>query len=128
MTEKIIGYLLLSAGLLVMVFSSVNLLLVFAGKAEPVQLFHFNSVSLDLGQMLSAQLPAAARSGIQTTTAPAELIPADMINQISNVTIHLFLMGFLVSVGQKIASLGVELLRPVTIKVKGKEEIPAEKE
>lgn len=118
MTEKIIGYSLLAIGILIIVFSALNIVFVFTGKALPVQLFNFPAISLDMGQSLG--LPKAV--GVQ----PTELISANILNQTSNLFIHLFLMGFLVSVGQKLASLGVELLRPVIIKIKGREDIPAE--
>lgn len=110
MTEKVIGYVLLTVGLLIIVFAAVNVFAVFTGQAQPVQLFHFQSVSLDLGSSL----------GLPKGTSPAtELLSAKDLNQMSNIGAQLLLMGFLAGVGQKLAALGVDLIRPIV--VKGKE-------
>lgn len=117
MTEKVVGYLLLTVGLATIIFSALDLIFVFTGRADPVTLFHFSGINLNLSSLIAGQLPAGAAVNYKPA-APAELIPADMINQVGNMTVHLFLMGFLVSVGYKIASLGVQLLRPIVVKAK----------
>lgn len=110
MTEKIVGYSLLIIGVFVIIFCGLNVLFVFTGKALPIQPFNFPGVSLDLSQSLG--LPKTA--GVK----PTELISADMLNQSSNLFTHLFLMGFLAGIGQKLASLGVQLVRPIVVKSK----------
>jgi hypothetical protein len=53
-----------------------------------------------------------------------EIISAEMINTPLNFYAHLFFMGFLATIGYKIASLGVMLVRPLIVKVRGvKEEV-----
>ncbi|MBI4100065.1 hypothetical protein HY440_03590 [Candidatus Microgenomates bacterium] len=109
MTERVTGYILLIIGLIIIVFAAINVFAVFTGQAQPVQLFHFQSVSLDLGSSL----------GLPKSTSPAtELLSARDLNQMSNIGAQLLLMGFLAGVGQKIAALGVDLLRPIVVKSK----------
>lgn len=102
MSEKVVGYTLLIVGLIVIVFAAINIFAVFTGKAEPVQLFNFAPVVLTL-------IPG---------TKPTELFPARDLNQMANISAQLFLMGFLAGIGQKLASLGVQLVRPIVIKTK----------
>lgn len=109
MSEKIIGYTLLACGILVILFCAFNVYFVFTKQAQPIQLFNFPAVSFDIGQSLG--VPTAA-------TKPTELVSADMLNQTSNIFAHLFLMGFLASIGEKLAALGVNLVRPIVIKAK----------
>jgi len=50
--------------------------------------------------------------------APQELISSDLLNESSNLAAHLFLMGFMASIGYKIGSLGIQMLRPIVVKVR----------
>ncbi len=125
MSEKIIGYSLLIIGILVIVFSGVNVWGVFTKKTQPVQLFNFKGVSLDLGGVISQSLPQEAK-GLVKPSVPTEIIPPDLINDSSNIFAHLVLMGFIASIGFKLASLGVMMVRPIVVKLKAKEEIPTQ--
>lgn len=109
MSEKIIGYTLLVSGIAIIIFTAFNVYFVFTRQAQPVQLFNFPSISLDMSQSLGVALPKSK---------PTELISADMLNQTSNIFAHLFLMGFFATIGEKLASLGVQLVRPIVIKSK----------
>lgn len=110
MSEKISGYTLLISGIAIILFCAFNVVFVFTGRAQPIQIFNFPALSLDLGQSLG--LPGGA------ATKPMDLVPGDMLNQTSNLFAHLFLMGFLASIGEKLASLGVQLVRPIVVKSK----------
>lgn len=107
-TEKVVGYILLTVGIIIIVFSAVNIYFVFTGRAQPVELFHSEGISLDLGSL----------AGAPVATKKTELVTATDINLISNLTIQVILMGFLAGTGQKLASLGVQLLRPIVVKAK----------
>ena len=100
MSEKIIGYTLLVCGIAIILFTAFNVYFVFTKQAQPIQLFNFPAVSLDL-------IPGAK---------PTEILPADVLNQSSNIFAHLLLMGFMASIGQKLATLGVQLVRPIVVK------------
>ena len=77
--------------------------MVFTKRITPIDLFSF---------------PDAATQSTQKT----ELISALMLNESSNLFAHLMLMGFMASIGSKIAALGVSMVRPIVVKLKAKEE------
>ena len=110
MSEKIIGYLLLGLGLLTIIFSAFNVYQVFTKQASPIGLFQLKGLSLDVAQYL----PSDPRSA---TPPPAEIFPAADLNFISNLTAHYLLMSFFIGVGFKVASLGIQLLRPIQVKL-----------
>lgn len=132
MSERVTGYGLLISGVVLMLFSLASVLLVFTGTIPPVKLFNYQGISFDLGSMLGVNLDALQNPGGPTTkpaTKPAELIPGNLINDTSNLFAHLMLMGFLASIGFKLAQLGVQMLRPIVVKLKVKDgtEIPTAK-
>jgi len=104
MSEKITGYILLILGLLVIGASAFNIYQVFTKQAQSIQLFS--------GEGIKVEIPGL--------NAPSELIPADQLNEISNLTAHYLLMSFLVSIGFKVSSLGIQLLRPIEVKLNAK--------
>ena len=111
-SNKIIGYLLLIAGLFLIAYSALNVYDVFKGKISPFPLFKFEAIALDFSKFVEGAPPNA--------NLKQELVASELLNQPMNVTAHLLLMGFVASIGFKIASLGVMLVR--TIKVNLKEE------
>ncbi len=111
MNEKVIGYLLLGLGLLAMTLPVVSVFLVLTKAADPINLFNFSGISLDLGQAL----PADLRTGDDFQT---EVVSAAMLNQTANFFAHLFLMGFILNFGFRLASLGVQLFRPIKVEQK----------
>lgn len=128
MAEKKVGYTLLIVGLAVMIVAAFSVVGVFTGRSKPVQVFQFEGVGLDptalMPQMQALQnLPGAKETS--QSGKKVEIVSADMINKSANLFAHLALMGFLMSFGGKIASLGSELLRPIIVKA-GKDSIPAE--
>lgn len=120
MNDRAGGYLLLLAGLLIMFGSLIQVLLVFTGKIEPIPLFNIEAPKISLSNFLPTvpgvpNIPTNAEK-------PLELIPTSAFNKTLNMSINLFLMGFVLSFGFKVASLGIMLLRPITVKVASKPE------
>jgi hypothetical protein len=109
-SEKIIGYILLILGVLAIIFPSYSVYQVFTNRAKPVQLFKFEGVNLDFGKLV--EQPESSKNLKQ------ELIAPEVLNDPMNLAAHVFLMGFLASSGLKIASIGVQLLRPIKVNVK----------
>lgn len=110
MSEKLVGYLLLAIGIVVILYSAISVYSVFTGQAEPFALFHFPALTIH----------PAASSGFEKTALPIaipsmELIPASMVNQIANLAAYTMLMSFVSTIGYKIASLGIQLLRPIKL-------------
>ena len=108
MNEKITGYILLTVGIGIILISALNIFMVVTGQAKPFQIFNFPAIGLDLNSAL----------GLPTKGATSQLVSASMINDTTNLLAQIFIVGFFVNVGYKIASLGIELLRPVVVKLR----------
>ncbi len=106
-----IGYSLPLTGLVAILLAALSVYAVFTNKQEPVPLFNFPAISIPVSSLM-AEVPNSANM------PEVELFPADTLNAPANTTAHLFLMGFMVTAGGKIASLGTYLLRPIVIKAK----------
>ena len=92
----------------VILLSALNIYFLVTGQARPFQIFNFSGINLDLASAL----------GLTSKGASIELISSQMLNDTSNLIAQLFIVGFFVNVGYKIASLGIELLRPVVVKLR----------
>ncbi len=117
LSEKVTGYLMLVVGLLVIFAAVFSVYQVFTKQAMPINLFSFPGISIDLSKVVASQLPQDV-SLPQGTQMQQEVIPSKMINDSANIAAHLFFMGFVASAGYKVASLGVEMLRPIQVKVR----------
>jgi hypothetical protein len=135
MTEKIIGYTLLFTGLIVIAGASMSVYQVFTGKSQPVQVFSFPSLKIDPSAFtpqvdFTDQLPEELQ-GVITRNQPnaepheIELFPADMLNTMANTGAHLMLMSFIVTVGFRVAELGVKLTRPIVVRLNQRKESPS---
>jgi hypothetical protein len=116
MPERTLGYLMFFFGLAVIVLSCFSVFMVFTAKMLPVRLFSSTGFYLDTNILISAnylrELPGAP------LPKTIELVPADVINQVSNLTAHLILMTFVAGIGYKLALLGVQLLRPIQVNLR----------
>ena len=113
MSEKVIGYILLGLGIGAILFSVLNVYQVLTKRIQPIDLFSFESVSLDFSKL--------ADQADENADLKQELLSSDKLNKPLNITAHLFFMGFVASTGFKIASLGTQLLRPIKVELKEKE-------
>lgn len=120
MSEKTIGYSLLGVGVFIMIVAFVYVLLVFTGNRNPVPLFNIPAPTLDMGMFL----PDTSNLGNLTLPkTEMEIIPTDQFNKLLNLSVTFFLMGFVMTFGYKIASLGVMFLRPVKVTLR-EEKLP----
>ncbi len=124
MSEKIIGYILILSGIGIILFSALSAYNVFTGINRPAQLFKFDGISINLSSLVSQNLPEDAKIFMEQNPVKQEIMPASILNNTTNVLAHYLLMGFIASIGFKIASLGTLLVRPVVVKLKTKENSP----
>ena len=103
-TNKIIGYILLAVGILLIVLPLWQTYNIFSGKAMPTQVF-MRPVALTVNNKVSA-LDIAG----QMQNALIRIIPVDFIDNILNLITWLLLMWILIYGGGKIAEIGVKLL------------------
>ena len=108
------GYILLGTGLVLIVGSLIQIAFVFTSTIQPIQMFSFlaSDFALD-GEVLFPQLPSNLTRGMQV-----EIFPAELINTVLNLGINTMFVVLLIFAGSKIASLGVQLLRPIYVKQK----------
>lgn len=142
MNEKIVGYLLLIVGIGIIIFSGFDVYQVFTKQKQPVKLFNFSGISIDLSKLtpqassidLSSLLPEGVSPDIinelQQSQKPQtgssvmqEIVSRDMVNQPMNLFGHLMLMGFISTAGLKLATIGTYLLRPVNVHLKEEKKI-----
>lgn len=111
---KRIGYILLGVGILMIVGSVIQIVMVYTGGLRPAQLFTFNSSDFAIdGEVLFPQLPANL-----TREMKVEVLPAELLNKLLNLGANTALVGMIIFAGSKIASIGTQILRPVYIKKK----------
>lgn len=122
MPEKVVGYILLTIGLVTITLSAWNVWQVFSGKSEPVHVFNFEGVSIDPSKFApQLELPAEMQGLVNQrtpTSEPIEFISSEYLNETANLFAHIMLMGFIVSVGGRFASIGTQLMRPIEVKLR----------
>lgn len=113
MRNKIIGITLLGVGVLIMFFSLYSVFGVFKGTSEAYPLFDLPPITLDLSNLAGGDVsPESSPDALKT-----ELVGAEVLNEPLNLFAHLLLMGFVANVGFKTASLGVQFLRTIKVKL-----------
>lgn len=119
MTEKTVGYGLLTFGIIIMLLALIQVILLFTGWIPPIPLFR-------VPQRIETSKSAISIPGLPKEVSPVieqllnqqqELLSPEIINKSFNITVHFFLLSFVCSFGFKIASLGTMLLRKMEIKV-----------
>lgn len=123
MQEKIIGFSLLTIGIIIIILSAFNVYRVFTGKINPVDIFSSQGITLDLSSLTGEDLSPEQRQALEEegTSLRTQLVEPELVNKPLNLGVHLLLMGFLVNVGFKISSIGVQFLRPIKVKLREKE-------
>lgn len=128
MREKVIGYSLVSIGLIIMIFCVVNIIMVFSNKAKPFSIFNISSSNsaLNIGDVVSQIQKSNPEAGLnQSVPLPKlDILPPEVINQTLNLSTHFFLMTFILGFGYKLSSLGVQFVRPISVKLKSNSETP----
>jgi hypothetical protein len=109
-TEKIIGYILLTLGVILLLFSIYEMVNVYTGNAAPPNLINLSDISLPTDQ-----------SGTTTT-----FIHGAQLSQLPNLFFWFILMGFVLFAGGKIASLGVSMIKDIKVEIKEAFSVPAE--
>ena len=109
-TEKIIGYILLTLGVILLLFSIFEMVNVYTGNASPPNLFNLSDISLPLGQ----------------DGSNISLIQGAQLSQLPNLFFWFILMGFVLFAGGKIASLGVSMIKEIQVEIHESISAPAE--
>ncbi|KKQ38924.1 MAG: hypothetical protein US54_C0001G0049 [Candidatus Roizmanbacteria bacterium GW2011_GWA2_37_7] len=128
-SEKIIGYVLLGVGIFLMLVAAFQIILVFTGKAQPIKIL--NTTAQNNNQNTSKNIdssnpdellkqiqedPLSLLSSGGGVSLP-NLIDPTVLYQMLNLTVYYFIMQFMLGFGYKLASLGVQMVRPLKISV-----------
>lgn len=100
--EKIVGYILLATGLILIFFSIYQMMSVFTGASPPPKLFNFSDI----------YFPAGGGS------EPMLMMLGEELNRLAAMGFWYILMFFIMWAGGKVASLGVNLIREIRVEVK----------
>ena len=103
-SNKIIGYVLLVIGLLLIVLPLWQTYGILTGKAVPAQVFA-RPAALKVNQNVGV-----LDVGGQVQNALIKVLPIDLVDNILNLATWLLLMWILIYGGGKIAEIGVKLL------------------
>ncbi len=114
--NKIIGYLLLFFGILVILLSTINLYQVFTRQQKPVQFFTSQNSTINLNALINSMAPPTNNPALKNVQATS-LINESALNDGLNLTLHIVLIGVVSGAGFKLASLGVMLLRSIQVKL-----------
>ena len=99
--EKIVGYVLLAIGVILIFFSIYQMMNVFTGASPPPSLFSFSDIYFP------------GPEGRNTL-----MISGKELNKLAAMAFWYLLMFFIMWAGGKIASLGVNLIREIRVEVK----------
>ena len=111
MTEKIIGYILLALGIIIIAIVAFNMVGIFTGSKEPTSIIkEKGSITMDFSVPGAGGLPAAS--------VPVEIKNYSQILDIANLVLFVVISGFFASVGYKIAMVGANLVRPIVVKTR----------
>lgn len=119
MAEKIVGYVLLIFGFMIMFFSLTNIFMIVNRSSEPIQFVNLDAIVLKQSIPLKG-FPESIRPQLEeaiNAAPPMVLMNKNDINQTTNFMFHIFIMGFILNAGFNIAIIGTKLIREINIKV-----------
>lgn len=103
--DKLVGYVLLIVGLIVIFLGIVLAYSAFTGGSSRLSIFHWDNQKVKVS------------SG--DNEPPQYLdIPGDQISKTVNIMLWLTLMFFLVWAGAQVANLGVKIIRSIKVEIK----------
>lgn len=123
--EKIIGYILLFAGL-AMIFMAIFLIYnVLTGKSKAPNVVSYSLPPIDLAGLNNQlqipeglQLPEGFQLPEATPSSAGKFqIPNELVNDSINTGLYFLLMSFILSAGSKVAGIGVKLIKEIKVKV-----------
>jgi hypothetical protein len=109
MSEKVIGYLLIAVGILVILFTGIGAYQVLTAQGMPAEFITATGPTT-----INLEIPLGD-SG-QTVPVPLDIGSMVPVHRLINTSIHIVLMGFLASLGGKLAMIGTNLARPIIVK------------
>jgi hypothetical protein len=132
MSEKLTGYILLGIGAVVMIIALIQILSIMSSSNVPVVIFKISeTTSSGSNGSFNPLDPSSLLDSLNSgDLSSLNLIDPKVISNLLNIIVYYLIMQFLMGFGYKIASLGVQLLRPINVNMKNRdlttEETPKE--
>lgn len=114
MTNKLTGYILITVGILLILFSALHIFNIFSKNTRAVEVFSFSGI----------EFPVETLTGIKSQSKDPpklELLSQDKLNDPLNLFANIIIMGFFSTIGYKLAGIGAMLVRPVKINMISKQ-------
>jgi len=106
MENKIVGYLLVAVGVLIIFLTAFSVYNVFAKNAQPIKIVNEETLF-------------TLKNGESSALDALNVSPSSL-SYVFNLSFHLLFAGFLINVGFKLASLGTMLVRPIVVDLQAK--------
>ena len=131
-SDKILGYVLLIIGILIIVATALYAYLVLTGKQQAPKVLNIEaptlsipspSQSLNLSSLEATGVPKELLNSLQTQSQTPQntnvkLLKDADLSALLNIGVFYFFVMFMTTVGAKIASIGVQLIKDIKVKVK----------
>lgn len=111
MIEKLVGYILIFLGVIIIISSGLNVFNILTKRSDPIEFVNKEIVSTISPSVISKN---------QVSLNQMFNIDGETIKFISNIGIHLLLLSFVMKAGFHLASLGTMLVRPIIVDVNAK--------
>lgn len=127
-SEKLIGYVLLVIGILIIAAATYMVLEILTGKSKPPKVFNVEALSFQLPSqpVPTLEIPdgASFAAGLRINQEPGQnapsvkLIPEEVFNGTLNIGLYYLAMMFLSASGAKIAGIGVKMIKDIKVQIK----------
>ncbi len=125
-SNKVMGWVLIAIGIIIIIGTAVAAISVFTGKASPPKVMSVTAPTISLPNAAdaidtSALPPEIAKSLKQTQNSQQnsfKIFSDEDISKLINIGIFYLLVMFLSTTGLKIASIGTQLTRDIKVSVK----------
>lgn len=121
MSEKVTGYVLVGVGILVMIISLIQIVSVMSGGSIPLHIFKYSETANSDGSsgVFDPLNPTSLLDSLNSgDLSSINLIDPRVITDLLNIIVYYLILQFVMGFGYKIASLGVQLLRPIHVDMK----------
>lgn len=121
MKERTVGYILLCTGIVIMAVSVYCVFLLFTHRIQPFQVFNENALHTEQPQISPQDLLTNPSAITELQTSIMTQIIEKQANKTLNIGSTTLLMYFIMLLGFRVSTLGVQLIRPIEVKLRMKE-------
>jgi hypothetical protein len=121
MPDKSLGYGLLVIGILIMIFGMIQIALLVTTVIKPYPTFRFTEIFKNTNtpqvQELLNKVQGTSGAEAAAQSAAISALNPDVANVVLNFAVYFFFMSFIATIGYRISTLGVKMIRPAVLKM-----------